>query len=315
MLTFAKYLVYPLVLGGSVYGLWAFLETDLPLGIALLIISAANIIMVACLELILPYDKEWKWWGHRQTINDIFHGLATSELGPRLASAALMSSVVAFMSVIAGVSGGGLWPHSCHFSVQLFLAIVIVDFMEWGKHWLYHNVSFLWPIHALHHDMDRLNVTKGMRLHFLEGAVRFVTVTSILTVLGASPEILVWYTALLTFNGSLNHANIDIRLPGFVHYMIQSTQVHRLHHSTDRDLGRSNLGSLTTIPDHLFGTFRDPAKHDHGEMGITDSPMPQNFFLQLLSPLIWVGLVWCKARNAQHRRKAAQEIAIATELG
>lgn len=307
MRTAEKYLVYPIVLGGSVCGLWFLLDTDLPMGVSLLIMSVVNIVTVAVLELILPYDDEWGILGHRQTINDILHGIATSEIGPRLASAMILSVVVTLADILGDATGGGLWPHAWFFGAQLALAIIIADFTEWGKHWSYHNVSFLWPIHALHHDTDRMNVTKGMRLHFFEGAVRYLTITSVLLILGAPSEILVWYTALLTFNGSLNHSNIDLRLPHFVHYMIQSTQVHRLHHSMDEDLGRSNLASLTTIPDHLFGTFRDPIKHDHGKLGIVDSPVPANWFAQLLAPLIWVSLVRRNAKSVARDKVASQE--------
>lgn len=290
MLTSIKYSIYPAVLIGSILGLAFLLETDLPMGLALLIISAANIISVAILELMLPYDRRWQIWGHGQTFNDILHGVATSEIGPRLASSMFFSAIVSLSALIAETTNGGLWPVSWLFIAQLALAIVIADFTEWGKHWCYHNIDFLWRIHALHHDTDRMNVTKGMRLHFLEGAVRFVTIAAILTIVGAPPEILVWYTAFLTFNGSLNHSNIDIRLPHFVHYLIQSAQVHRLHHSMDHELGRSNLASLTTIPDHLFGTFRHPSKYDHGELGIRNSPMPKNWFKQLLAPFVWKNL-------------------------
>lgn len=290
MLNIFKYSIYPLVLIGSCLAFSALLQTELPVGIALLIVSACNIITVAVLELLLPYDQSWVWWGHRQTINDVLHGLATSELGPRLAAVGLASVVVSAMSLVAEATGGGLWPNSWHFAGQLLLAIVLVDFTEWGKHWLYHNVGVFWPIHALHHDMDRLNVSKSMRLHFFEGAIRYVGITAVLTILGAPAEILLWYTALLTFNGSLNHSNIDIRLPNFVNYCMQTSDLHRLHHAMDPELGRCNLASMSTLPDHLFGTYRSPAKHSHGPLGIHNSPVPSNWFQQLLVPLRWSAL-------------------------
>ena len=308
MSSFIKYAIYPLVLSLSCYGFWALLQTELPIGIALLIISATNIISVALLELVLPYNKAWKWWGHRQTINDILHGIATSELGPRLAAAGLGGVVITLMGVMS-TSEAIWWPDSWHFVAQLALAVLIADFTEWGKHWLYHNVSFLWPIHALHHDVDRQNVTKGMRLHFIEGAVRYIGITSVLTILGAPIEILLWYTALLTFNGSLNHSNIDIRLPGFVHTCLQTTQVHRLHHSMDIDLGRSNLASITTLPDHLFGTFRHPSSHHHGELGIHNNPVPRNWFLQLLVPFNWNSLVRQQINGVKNHKAATKVIA------
>ena len=301
MLNFVKYSIYPIVIIASCYGLWALLQTQLPVGIVLLIVSAANIITVAIVELMLPYKKTWGWLGHRQTLNDILHGIATSELGPRIASLAFGGVVITLAAAVADTHGGGWWPHGWHFVGQLALAIVIADFTEWGKHWMHHNVSFLWPIHALHHDVDRQNVTKGMRLHFIEGAVRYVGITSVLTILGAPVEILIWYTALLTFNGSLNHSNIDLHLPPFMNVCFQTTHVHRLHHSRNRDLGCSNLASITTLPDHLFGTFRNPAHYQHGELGIENNPIPKNWFLQLLAPFNWQSLVRKTGRGENNK--------------
>ena len=70
------------------------------------------------------------------------------------------------------------------------------------------------------------------------------------------------------------------------YYLFQTPQNHRVHHALDLDLGSSNLANWTTIPDLLFGTFRHPDKHHHGDLGITGEPLPANVFKQFLWPLV-----------------------------
>ncbi|NJR32135.1 MAG: hypothetical protein HC778_03825 [Chamaesiphon sp. CSU_1_12] len=63
---------------------------------------------------------------------------------------------------------------------------------------------------------------------------------------------------MLNVLGNLNHSNIHMPMPGFVHNVFATPDIHRLHHEINATLGRSNLSPGTMLPDHLFGTFRHP---------------------------------------------------------
>lgn len=284
---FFRWAVFPVVLIGSLIGFQALLAAGVAGVIALLGTSIGSLLLIAVLELTLPFRVEWTWIQDRQLSNDLIHGVFLSLLGPRLGEIASTTIMAVAAAALAGASDEGIWPADWPLWLQLLLAIVIADFTEWCKHRAYHHVSWLWPLHALHHDVDRLHVAKGARLHFLESSVRVLVVTAPLIILGASPEVLFWYAAVLNVVGNLNHSNLDALLPSAAHYVFQTPQNHRLHHSVDPDLGRSNLSSISMLPDLLFGTFRHPARHTLNAVGIAESPIGSNFFTQLVSPFAW----------------------------
>jgi len=282
-----RWSIFPIVFVGSLLTFYYLLASDIPGAVALLSVSIGSLLVIAVLELALPYRREWTWVRDRQLPNDLIHGLLLSTLGPRIGEIASTTIIVAAAAALSGVTDHGIWPSAWPFWLQLLLAIVIADFTEWCKHWAFHRIPWLWPIHALHHDIDRLHVAKGARLHFLESTVRVFVVTVPLVILGASPEVLFWYAAVLNVVGNLNHSNVDTLLPKAAHYVFQTPQVHRLHHAIDAELGRSNLSSISMLPDLLFGTFRHPAKHNLDAVGIVGSPIGGNLFTQLASPFAW----------------------------
>ncbi|MEM7097986.1 MAG: sterol desaturase family protein [Pseudomonadota bacterium] len=256
-------------------------------GLAIFVVSAANLVVVAIMEVIIPYRYDWVWWSDKQVVNDVVHGIALSVLGPQIGHILISGLVFSIASGLADHSGGSLWPVGWPIIAQLLLLVLVADFVEWGKHWFYHNNRFCWPIHVLHHNPTRLHITKAGRLHFLESAIRYVLLSAPFVALGAPPELFFWYAILLNTLGNLNHANVDVQIPGFVHYLLMTPQNHRIHHSARLDQSGSNLGSATPLPDLIFGTFRHPSSNTVEDVGITHDPVPKNVLGQLLAPFIW----------------------------
>ncbi len=285
--TLAKALVFPAVLAGSIWAFHCLLSAGIDGGLALFGISVANLALVAVLEMIFPLRRDWAWFRDGQSVNDLIHGTLLSIVGPRLGEIVLASLIASGAAAVAASMDGGLWPSGWPLWAQLMLLIVAADFVEWVKHWGYHTWGPMWPIHALHHSADKMHVMKAARLHFLESTIRYILITAPLLVLGARPELILWYAALINFIGNLNHSNIDMPMPGFVHYLFATPQVHRLHHEIDPQLGRSNLSSFTMLPDLLFRTFRHPDEHPLRRVGIADNPISGNLFAQLATPFIW----------------------------
>ncbi|MEQ8826720.1 MAG: sterol desaturase family protein, partial [Parvibaculum sp.] len=195
-----------------------------------------------------------------------------------------------------------LWPTDWPLWGQVLLAVAVVDFCDYWKHRTYHAWSFAWPIHALHHNMDRMHVFKGARLHFLEATIRSLVVYGPLAALGASAEVLLWIAALMNFGGNLNHSNLMQKLPRFVHAMFPTQKAHWLHHNKDYSRGACNFAPLTMLFDHMFGTFRHPLDEPLHEVGIVPDPIPSNIPAQLASPFLWPLLMW---RNT--RRRSVEE--------
>lgn len=292
MLALIKGTVFPIVFAGSLLAFDALLSAGIEPSFALLAMTIGNMIVVALLEIVFPLRSEWAWWRDAQSINDLVHGALLSVIGPRLGEITLSTSIATAAAYMATLVDGGIWPTVWPLWAQVLLAIAIADFTDWTKHWAYHHVPFIWPVHALHHSPDKMHVFKAGRLHFLEATIRFAVISAPLIALGAGAEVIIWYAAVLNALGNLNHSNVHMPMPGFVHYFFATPDVHRLHHEIDPDLGRANLSPGTMLPDHLFGTFRHPSRHVLCAVGINPNPITNNLFTQLASPLIWPLLVW-----------------------
>jgi len=295
--TVAAWLTFPVIFTGQLIAFDRAMALGFNPGLTLLALTVANMTLIALLELWLPDRPEWSWARDRQVFNDIVHGLG-NEFAGGLGRTLLLIIFATLGGKLAEEGSLGLWPSAWPLWAQVLLAVGIVDFFDYWKHRAYHGWAVAWPIHALHHNMDRMHVFKGIRLHFGEAAIRSLVVYSPLVVLGASGEVMMWIAALMTFGGSLNHANLKQDLPRFVHALLPTQKTHWLHHNKDYSRGGCNFSPLTMWCDHLFGTFRHPLDEPLHEVGITPNPIPNNLPAQLASPLIWPFLAWRFKRRA-----------------
>ena len=282
----AGWVTWPVILIGQIVAFERALSHGFNPGLTLLANTVANIALIAGLELWLPDRPEWRWTNDGQVFNDIVHGLG-NEFAGGLGRSALAILFAVIGGKLAEQGGLDLWPTAWPLWGQVLTAVLIVDFFDYWKHRAYHGWAFAWPIHALHHNMDRMHVFKGIRLHFLEATIRSLVVYSPLVVLGAPAEVMIWIAALMTFGGSLNHSNLTQKLPRFLHAVFVTQKTHWLHHNKDHARGACNFSSMTMLFDHVFGTFRSPLDEALHEVGIMPDPIPRNLPAQLASPFLW----------------------------
>ena len=282
----AAWVTWPAILVVQVVAFDRALCLDFNPGLTLLAVTVVNMALIAMLELWLPDRPEWRWTNDGQVFNDIVHGLG-NEFAGGLGRTVLAILFAVIGGKLAAEGSLGLWPTAWPLWSQILVAVLIVDFFDYWKHRAYHAWAVAWPIHALHHNMDRMHVFKGIRLHFLEATIRSLIVYSPLVVLGAPAEVMLWIAALMTFGGSLNHSNLAQKLPRLVHAAFATQKTHWLHHSKDHSGGACNFSPMTMLFDHLFGTFRHPLDEPLREVGIVPDPIPGNLPAQLASPLLW----------------------------
>jgi sterol desaturase/sphingolipid hydroxylase (fatty acid hydroxylase superfamily) len=294
-----SWLTWPLIFAGQLIAFDRALCFNFDPSLTLLALTVANMTFIAFLELWLPDRPEWRWTTDRQSVNDVIHGVG-NVFGDDLGRSALGILIATASGHFASQGNFGIWPTDLPMWGQVLLGVLVVDFCDYWKHRAFHAWSLAWPIHALHHNPDRMTVFKGIRLHFLEASIRALIVYGSLAILGAPPLVLLWMAALMTFLGSLNHSNVVQRLPRFVHALVVTQKSHWLHHSKDYADGACNFSPLTFWCDHLFGTFRHPLDEPLLEVGIEPDPIPKNVFAQLASPFLWPVLAWALRR--QQRR-------------
>lgn len=252
-----------------------------------LVLGVTNLLVMILLEQLLPLRKDWNLLADRAAFNDIGHTLMAGVVGANIGTFLRTLLFGGLAVLLADLAGGGLWPVHWPLWLQMGLAILLVDFVFYWQHRMFHNVPLLWRLHALHHNPERMHVLKSARLHAGEIVLRFVLIFAPLALLGAPREVLLWYAVLDNTLGNLAHINMRLKFPAFFHRIFVTPGVHHLHHAKDMRLGNGNFGGMLAIWDQLFGTFFHPDEHPDYETGIPDNPIPGNFLKELASPVLW----------------------------
>ncbi len=148
--------------------------------------------------------------------------------------------------------------------------IILLDFVIYIQHRLVHIVPLLWRLHRVHHADPDYDVTTGARFHPFEIILSMMIKFGAIIIIG--PPILGVLLFEIILNGSamFNHANGRLPLPvdRILRTLIVTPDMHRVHHSVERDETDSNYGFFLSIWDRLFNTYRNQPRAGHKDMEI-----------------------------------------------
>jgi sterol desaturase/sphingolipid hydroxylase (fatty acid hydroxylase superfamily) len=251
---------------------------------------------VALLEQFLPaMDQGVR--GDRSRWGDLAH-MAANGFAEVATRALILVPVVALAPTLHGALGFSLWPDTWPYALQCALALLVVDGFDYWAHRALHGISWLWPIHAVHHDIDRLHVLKSPRSNFLTNIVRFSLAYVPFVVLGGPVEMVFWFQALLISVGSIAHTNLDLRFPAHAHRLFVTPAVHRLHHARAGDHRDRNFAAMFPIWDWVFGTYEQPVDGVAPSIGVDSGGVPDGFWRQSVWPFLCWSRVWSKALSS-----------------
>ncbi len=254
---------------------------------AVLPVTLAGFLLVATMERVLPWHREW---------NRSRGDLRTDALyvPTHLGVSALLTPLVASVAVAGGgwlsqQVPGGSWPTGWPIAAQVVLATVVREFFDYWGHRAMHRFDWLWRLHATHHSATRLYWLNGARAHPGEIAFRFGILGVLpLATLGVGESVLALTTIAAIVADAFQHANIAFRL-GPLSWVYSIGDVHRWHHSRNRSEADSNYGNVYIFWDAILGTRYLPADREPPtEVGIDGlEAFPRSFFAQWLSPFRW----------------------------
>ncbi len=148
--------------------------------------------------------------------------------------------------------------------------ILILDFAQYLEHRTVHRFSLLWRVHRMHHADFDYDLTTGLRFHPLEGL--FATLWRMTTIaLFGIPIIAVLVAELLLITTNyFVHANarLPLSLDRMLRRVIITPDLHRVHHSIERNETDSNFGSVLSIWDRMLDTYVSQPRAGHKEMVI-----------------------------------------------
>ncbi len=172
-------------------------------------------------------------------------------------------------------------------STPIFLQVAIIvlcaDFVLYWEHRAYHEIKWLWPIHAVHHSIENLDWLAGSRGHFIQVFSERAMVMIPLYLLGADQTALNIYVTFAALQAILIHCNLSISF-GPLKYVFVTPQFHHWHHSSEEPAIDTNYSAHTVLFDRLFGTYHLPDQHWPAEYGTT-VPLPKSVIGQTLYPI------------------------------
>lgn len=176
---------------------------------------------------------------------------------------------------------------SIPFLFDVLITIVIFDLLIYVQHVVFHQFKFLWRIHRVHHTDLEFDVTTAIRFHPIEIVLSLFYKLLAVYLIGPVAFAIILYEILLNAAALFNHSNIllNAKLDKLLRLFIVTPDMHRIHHSVEREETDSNYGNIFSIWDKLFKTYRllPKAGYDGMVIGLNEFREPASGqLLQLL---------------------------------
>jgi sterol desaturase/sphingolipid hydroxylase (fatty acid hydroxylase superfamily) len=174
------------------------------------------------------------------------------------------------IAVVVGSLGWGLfnalaWP----IWLEIVLAVVVLDFVIYWQHVVFHAVPGLWRLHMVHHADLEFDLTTGVRFHPFETLLSMIIKVVAIAALGPAPVAVILFEIVLSATSIFNHGNVVLPsgLDRLLRLVVVTPDMHRVHHSVVARETSSNFGFNLPWWDRLFGTYR--ARPAAGHEGMT----------------------------------------------
>jgi sterol desaturase/sphingolipid hydroxylase (fatty acid hydroxylase superfamily) len=142
---------------------------------------------------------------------------------------------------------------------KLLLFYLVEDFGLYWVHRLMHT-KHLWRTHKWHHYPNYMYWLAGIRTSIPHIVMFNFTFIAARPLLAGAP---VWLFQLIAFEHILRnnwmHMNVSWKSQ-WLEYLVVTPRYHHVHHSDNPAHYRSNLGSLLTVWDRMFGTYYNPSE-------------------------------------------------------
>lgn len=154
--------------------------------------------------------------------------------------------------------------------VAIPAGVLMLECAVYWQHRIFHAVPWLWRLHRVHHSDPDFDTTTGVRFHPLEIVLSMLLKSAVVLMAGAPVVAVVVFEVLLNVSALFNHGNVSLPAPleRVLRPILVTPDLHRVHHSVQRDETDSNFGFLLSIWDRMFGTLRAQPRGGHLGMRI-----------------------------------------------
>jgi sterol desaturase/sphingolipid hydroxylase (fatty acid hydroxylase superfamily) len=166
--------------------------------------------------------------------------------------------------------------------LQFIIAVLLADLMVYITHRFLHQSKHFWKIHLIHHTSTHMNLFTSSRTHPLNAFITYFFEFGILMLLGFDQHIILTWSCFMSINGLFQHCNVDLKF-GILNRFVSTAELHRIHHSTNKQDFNYNFGTTTSIWDQFFGTYKESFE-DGIEYGVSNIRIRENFWELLKYP-------------------------------
>ena len=236
-------------------------------------LSSEIIIRIAAYSAVFAVLAAWELWAPRRQLVIGRKARWVNNLGifviDALAVRLLIPTAAVGAALLASDRGWGLLNA---LALPGWLSVVggfvLLDFVIYLQHVVFHHVPVLWRLHRMHHaDLD-IDVTTGVRFHPVEILLSMLIKIAVVIAFGIPAMAVLIFEIALNATSMFNHSNVALppALEPIARWLVVTPQMHQVHHSIERTETDSNFGFNLPWWDRLFGTYR--AAPAAGEQGL-----------------------------------------------
>lgn len=172
----------------------------------------------------------------------------------------------------------------------ILISLILLDFIIYWQHRLFHSIPILWRLHRLHHTEIGLDTTSAVRFHPVEIILSMLIKMLFVFLLGIPVAAVILFEILLNGLALFNHSNWKLSEVSdkYLRKVIVTPNVHWIHHSPIIKETNSNYGFNLIIWDKLFKSYvQNPAQNYRVmQQGLSDFGLtkPLNLKQLLLIP-------------------------------
>ena len=160
------------------------------------------------------------------------------------------------------------WPAA----VKVVIAVIVLDFLIYGQHVVFHSVPWLWRFHRWHHRDVDVDVTTGVRFHSVEILLSALVKVAAVIAIGCSVTAVILFEIVLNSMAMFNHSNAKMptSIDRLLRIIIVTPDMHRVHHSSNPVDHNHNFGFGVSCWDYWLRTYqaRSVAGSDEFDIGL-----------------------------------------------
>jgi len=250
------------------------------------VIIAAVVLTIFLLEDIIPHYR-----GRENRLRHAFPHVLTALMNGLLTRISLTQVTIQITAWSTAHSFG--LGHMLRLSPLAATFILFILFDAWMYLWhrANHTIGFLWMFHRAHHSDTQMDTTTALRFHPGELILSTAFRLPVLAILGMNFGQVLLFETLLNLSTLFHHSNLSLprSWDRALSLLIVTPDMHRVHHSFEREETNSNYTSLLSCWDRLFKTFRMRDDTRTITLGLTEfrDGRWQRFWGFLITPAQW----------------------------